>query len=137
MRTDFPELTLTLTGRSQTDAEWIQSLGWVSEADKNSLLKEATILLVPSEFEGQPMVILEALACGLPVCASDRILEVPEGVSVARYEDVSHWATQIIEVLQSPPPTSKLLESSQPYRIENIRQEWSAVYESVIVIRMA
>ena len=137
LRTDFPELTLTLTGRSQTDAEWIQSLGWVSEADKNSLLKEATILLVPSEFEGQPMVILEALACGLPVCASDRILEVPEGVSVARYEDVSHWATQIIEVLQSPPPTSKLLESSQPYRIENIRQEWSAVYESVIVIRMA
>ena len=134
LRTDFPKLTLTLTGRSQSDAEWIQSLGWISEADKNSLLKEATILLVPSGFEGQPMVIHEALACGLPVCASDRILEVPEDVSVARYEDISHWAKQITEVLQSPPSTSKLLESSQPYRIENIRKEWSAVYESVIVL---
>ena len=68
------------------------------------------------------------------MCASDRILEVPEGVSVARYEDISDWAKQITEVLQSPPSTSKLLESSQPYRIENIRKEWSAVYESVIVL---
>ncbi len=133
LRTGFPELTLTLTGRSHSDAEWIQSLGWISEVDKNSLLKEATILLVPSGFEGQPMVIHEALACGLPVCASDRILEVPEGVSVARYEDISHWATQITEVLQSPPSASQLLESSQPYRIETIRREWSAVYESLIV----
>jgi glycosyltransferase involved in cell wall biosynthesis len=97
------------------------------------LLQEASILLVPSGFEGQPMVILEALACGLPVCASNRILDVPKGVSVAEYSDVSAWAKQVAQVLNSPPSPATLLASSQPFHIKAIQLRWQEVYEAFSV----
>ena len=80
------------------------------------------------------MVMLEALACGLPVCVSDRLVGVPEGIKVATYGDVEHWGCVISELLKSPPEGATLLESSQPYRIETISNEWKLVYESAIVL---
>jgi glycosyltransferase involved in cell wall biosynthesis len=133
LRSEFPELSLTLTGRTQAEPSWVRALGWVTEDEKHRLLQKSSILLVPSEYEGQPMVVLEALACGLPVCVSDRLVDVPEGVEVATYGDIEHWARVISELLTSPPDGSKLLESSQPYRIESISNEWKRVYESAIV----
>ena len=79
------------------------------------------------------MVVLEALACGLPVCVSDRLVDVPKGVEVAKYGDIQDWASVISELLNSPPDGTTLLESSQPYRIERIQKEWKRVYESSIV----
>ena len=134
LRSEFPELTLTLTGRTQTVPSWIRGLGWVTEDEKLRLLQNSSILLVPSEYEGQPMVVLEALACGLPVCVSDRLVDVPEAVKVATYGDVEHWSRVISELLKSPPDGATLLESSQPYRIESISNEWKRVYESAIVL---
>ena len=134
LRTEFPELTLTLTGRNQSEFDWIRCLGWVPEAEKNRLLQEASILLVPSGFEGQPMVVLEALACGLPVCVSDRLIDIPKGVEAAAYGDIEHWTRVVSGLLKSPPDTITLLESSQAYRIESISKEWKWVYESVIVL---
>ena len=133
LRNEFSELTLTLTGRTQAEPSWIRGLGWVAEDEKLRLLQKSSILLVPSEYEGQPMVVLEALACGLPVCVSDRLVDVPEGVEVATYGDIEHWGRVISELLTSPPDEGKLLESSQPYRIESISNEWKRVYESAIV----
>ena len=134
LRSEFPELTLTLTGRTQAKPSWIRGLGWVTEDDKIRLLQNSSILLVPSEYEGQPMVVLEALACGLPVCVSDRLVDIPEGVKVATYGDVEDWGRVISELLKSPPDGATLLESSQPYRIESISNEWKRVYESAIVL---
>jgi polysaccharide biosynthesis protein VpsI len=132
LRSEFPELTLTLTGRNLAEPNWIRALGWVTEDEKLRLLQNSTILLVPSEYEGQPMVVLEALACGLPVCVSDRLVDIPKGVEAADYGDIEHWAKVISGLLKSPPDAITLLESSQPYRIESISNEWKRVYESAI-----
>jgi glycosyltransferase involved in cell wall biosynthesis len=133
LRKELPDLSLTLTGINQAEGNWIRPLGWVSESEKHRLLQVSSILLVPSGFEGQPMVVLEALACGLPVCVSDRLVDVPKGVEVAKYGDIQDWASVISELLNSPPDGTTLLESSQPYRIERIQKEWKRVYESSIV----
>lgn len=45
--------------------------GWIDDEKKVELLKNASILLLPSYGEGMPMCILEAMGLGLPVVASE------------------------------------------------------------------
>ena len=44
---------------------------WLSESDVGELLDHAQVLVLPSRNEGQPMAVLEAMARGLCVIASD------------------------------------------------------------------
>lgn len=47
--------------------EKIKYLGFVSELEKYSLLKNARILIMPSPYESLSLVTLEAMGCGTPV----------------------------------------------------------------------
>lgn len=132
LRTEFPELRLTLTGISTSPEVWIEALGWVSEEEKLRLLQTASVLLVPSGYEGQPMVMLEALSCGLPVCVSDRLLDVPDTVAVAKYEDIEDWCERVGAVLTEPPVTASVQAASSSFSPESVAALWKSHYESLI-----
>lgn len=66
----------TLKGRLEKQAKQLNItskvffLGSVPHAELPALYNMADILILPSEMEGVPMVVLESLACGTPVVAS-------------------------------------------------------------------
>lgn len=78
----FPQLHFVVVGdgpdRSHLESE-IAQRGWSERVHllpwtrQTELIYPALDLLVlPSRFEGVPLVMLEALACGIPVCGTDR-----------------------------------------------------------------
>ncbi|MEW6706237.1 MAG: glycosyltransferase family 4 protein [Pseudomonadota bacterium] len=60
--------------------EAVEFRGWVGGAEKAALLAECELLVLPSQVENMPVVILEAFAQGKPVIAS-RVGGVPDMLS--------------------------------------------------------
>jgi glycosyltransferase involved in cell wall biosynthesis len=52
-------------------ADHVEVTGWVAPAQVEELLSTSHVLVLPSTFEGQPMAVLEAMAHGLCVVATD------------------------------------------------------------------
>ena len=52
-------------------ADQVRVTGWVAPAQVEPLLSGSHVLVLPSTFEGQPMAVLEAMAHGLCVVATD------------------------------------------------------------------
>ena len=132
LRHHHPSLTLTLTGIDRTTTPGVKALGWVSEEEKQRLLQTASLMLVPSGYEGQPMVMLEALACGLPVCTSDRLLDVPDTVAVANYGDLEDWKAKVTAMLDQPPTFEAMQAAAAPHHIVKVASAWSERYDSLV-----
>ena len=85
---------LVTTGSKHTETG-IQGVGWLGEQEKYALLNESSILIIPSKYEGQPMVMIEGLAAKCIVIASDKIPDLPDCVVAAKFNDVDDWVEKI------------------------------------------
>lgn len=83
-----PGASFVLAGSGETDsiARLARSLGvehalrmpgWVDGAEKEELLRRAEVFVLPSYYEGLPVGLLEAMACGVPVIAT-RVGGIPD-----------------------------------------------------------
>ena len=105
----------------------ITGLGWISEQEKLRHLQESTAILIPSEFEGQPLVMLEALAAGCPVIASSKVPELPSCVASAAHDNLDEWLDSIISIIKMD--CKDYLNSHDIVKINSI---WEEVYEKLI-----
>ena len=120
MQKDFPDVQLVIAGKrwkqfshgkfakllevSQTSS--IRVIGYVSDTDLPPLVSGAECLVLPSLYEGFGIPVLEAMALGTPVAASNTT-SLPEvvGDSGILFDptDVSDIARSIQEVLSWSP----------------------------------
>ena len=107
--------------------EGVTALGWVSEKEKWNLLQTAGCLIVPSGFEGQPMVILEALAAGCPVVASTNVPDLPDCVKTVDLNDSKGWKEAIAN-----PIVEGLEDAVKMHHVGLVTKQWGEIYDRII-----
>jgi glycosyltransferase involved in cell wall biosynthesis len=117
--------TLKATGSEQKEGN-IEGLGWISEDSKLDLLSKATVLLVPSSHEGQPMVILEAMAAGCPIIASDKVPDLASVVVKAKFESLDEWSA----ALRDLEPQS-MTDAIANHSMEKVSAKWGLLYDEI------
>ena len=103
-----PDLRLVLIGGSGTSEAEVRAasdprilrLGRVPAADRNGLLKMADAMVFPSRYEGFGAPLIEAMALGCPVIASDStcIPAVLDGAGLVRPLVADQWADALDQV---------------------------------------
>lgn len=121
---DAPQLRLLLGGngevaqaQQQADelnlGKQVQFLGWVAGEQKEQLLRQADVYILPSHNEGLPMSVLEAMSYGLPVVTT-RVGGIPELVTdgedglLVDAGDVAAIAAALVRLAQQPAERARL-----------------------------
>jgi glycosyltransferase involved in cell wall biosynthesis len=116
----------------------VHLLGAVSDASRGQLLSTATVVLVPSVYEGFGMVPIEAVLAGRPALVSDRgplpeVVGVQESVLPAH--DAHAWATKVREIHASPHVARALhqrqLAAARRFSREAVAGQLNALYAAV------
>ncbi len=113
--------------------------GFVADADLPAVYAGASVVVQPSVYEGFGLPVLEAMACGAPVCASG-ISSLPEiGGGAALYfdpYDVDAIGETICELLKDEERRSVLskrgLARSREFSWERTAAETVQVYDTVL-----
>jgi glycosyltransferase involved in cell wall biosynthesis len=100
-------------------------------------LRRASVFVSSSRFEGLPTAIVEALACGCPVVATDCPGGSREVLADGRYGslvpvgDHGALARAVDETLSSPPPTETLRGRAEDFETETVVDDHLRLLRSV------
>lgn len=133
VRRRAPSATLALAGQGpcQLSGPGVRPLGWLDAEGRSAELGRAAVLALPTRDDAAPLVVLEALAAGVPVVAT-RMGAIPamvrgHGVLLDR-PDPASIATAIERVWEGdigPPPD---LSSHRP---SAVAARWVATYRAI------
>ena len=102
----------------------------ITNEELNSLLIQASLLVVPSRYESFSYVTLEALSVGTPVVISDRVriadyLDDFSGIGKFKYSDYTDFCDVVAQTINSKVNTVKIMSL---FDLNLIRNEYENVY---------
>ncbi len=116
--------------------------------DIEDYFRAADIFVLPSVREGLPIVLLEAMACGLAVVASrlpgstDTMIESGLSGVLVPPGDVAGFATALEQLLSDPEQATRVGAAARGavearYAIEGVARQWNEAYLSLLASRSA
>ena len=123
-------------------SQWVEFKGEVTKQELYNLYSDAALFLFPTTAEIQPTVIMEALAFGLPIIASNiganvRVLSQKEGsaILVDPY-DVDRITTAVVRLLEEgklrQAMSQRAEELAQSLSYENVAAQTLALYNRLV-----
>jgi glycosyltransferase involved in cell wall biosynthesis len=120
---------------------YVQFVGKIPHKMVQTFMQRADVFILPSLSEGLPNVILEAMACGLPIVAS-RVGGIPDIITndvngyLVEVKDTDDIANKIILLLQNDTLRKKLSDNNKhlvkKYAWDNVIVELEKIYGSTI-----
>ena len=105
-------------------------------------LLNSSFYVLPSRYEGLPLVMLECLACGLPIVAFDcetgpsDIIENNDCGLLANNGDIEELSLKIIDMIEMAEKRLVLSKActlkSEKYAVDNIMSKWKNLFESIV-----
>jgi glycosyltransferase involved in cell wall biosynthesis len=152
LRHDFPDLCLVLAGSkgwlyddffaritAENLEDVVRPLGWVPDEDLPAVIGAAVLAVQPSLYEGFGLPILEHMACGQVVAASNSSSHPEVGGEAAAYfspEDTAEMTSTIRRLLHNP---AEYLRRRELGLVQAAKFSWTraaretiAVYEQVL-----
>jgi GalNAc-alpha-(1->4)-GalNAc-alpha-(1->3)-diNAcBac-PP-undecaprenol alpha-1,4-N-acetyl-D-galactosaminyltransferase len=155
LRHKYPEWQLTILGEGPIRGELEELRAQLQSIDSihlpgqvknvNAYLRQADIFVLSSRFEGFPMSLCEAMACGVPVLATDClsgpreiITDGVDGILVAT-EDIDALACGLDALMSDPVKRQQLAQAAPQildrFGLEQVMKMWSHRIEQVIHFR--
>ncbi len=116
----------------------VNMMGW--RADAAELLAASRLLVLPSRWEGMPNVVLQAMAAGLPVVATN-----VEGVAellgsnerLVEFGDTAALAEQILLIAQNEELAEELGQANfdraaRHFRMESVVEKYEKLFENLL-----
>lgn len=122
-------------------SERVKFHGWVTGAEKESLLQSASVFVLPSYWEGVPVSILEAMMHRIPVITTNvggipSIVEDGKNGILINPGDIQSLTSAIEKFLNNPELREEMgkegYNKCQPYKAGNVRKELCELYNHLL-----
>ncbi len=119
----------------------VDFIGWKTLEELPDIYRNSDIFILPSVMEGMPSVVLQAMACSLPIIASrvkgfEEVMEENVNGLTAEYNNETAFANTIEQLIKSPDLLNKMsknsFEKSKQFSWDTIAKKYLELYEKVI-----
>jgi len=133
----YDEMMAEIEKQGLTDR--VRFIGFVDDEDLSTLYSGADLYVFPSIYEGFGLPMLEAMACGVPVIASDvsSLPEVGEGTAVMLPpHNLTKWTQTIDNILESPEQQKQMISAGyqqiQKFSWGKSASQLLAIYQAIV-----